>query len=263
MGNYKILMCKPTHYGIKYSINPWMNLENQSDYSKSQKQWQKLHDTILSTGAEIEHVEPHSDVPDIVFTANAALIYENKCIISNFKFDERKKEEKFYEEKLGEYYDIVRLPRELNFEGAGDALFSENKLIMAHGFRTSIDSLHAIDEVLELDSIKVKLIDPYFYHLDTCFCPLEKNKAIYFPKAFHRDSVKALNENMDMIPVPENDAKKFACNAVVIGNYVIIPEGCDETKRLLERMNFNVLCCDMSEFLKAGGACKCLTLMMV
>ena len=173
-------MCKPTHYGIKYSINPWMNLENQSDYSKSQKQWQKLHDTILSTGAEIEHVEPHSDVPDIVFTANAALIYENKCIISNFKFDERKKEEKFYEEKLGEYYDIVRLPRELNFEGAGDALFSENKLIMAHGFRTSIDSLHAIDEVLELDSIKVKLIDPYFYHLDTCFCPLEKNKAIYF-----------------------------------------------------------------------------------
>ena len=263
MANYKVLMCKPTYYDIKYSINPWMNLKNKSDHSKAEKQWEALRDAILSTGAEVEYVEPHPDVPDIVFTANASLIYNKKCIISNFKFEERKKEEKLYEDKLSEYYEIVRLSKDLNFEGAGDALFSEDLLISAYGFRTSVDSLNKIDEILELDSLKVNLIDPYFYHLDTCFCPLKKNEAIYFPKAFHRDSVKNLNDKLDMIPIIESDAKKFACNAVIIDNDVIMPEGCDETKRLLEKRNFNVLSCDMSEFIKAGGACKCLTLMMV
>lgn len=258
----KILMCSPKYYGIKYSINPWMNLENQSNYSKSKKQWDNLYETIISTGAEVELVEPQEDVPDIVFTANAAVIHENKCVISNFKFDQRKKEEEIYEEKLGKFYETVRLPRSVNFEGAGDALFLNETLVAAHGFRTSIESLFKLDRILDLSSLKVKLMNPYFYHLDTCFCPLKEGKALYYPKAFHRDSINDLNENFDMIPVCEDDAKKFACNSVVIGDNVIIPAGCCETERILKKIGFNVVSCDMSEFLKAGGACKCLTLMM-
>jgi len=62
--------------------------------------------------------------------------------------------------------------------------------------------------------------------------------------------------------VPENEAKHFACNAVVLGKHVIMPANCPETKNHLEHKGFTVFECDMSEFIKAGGACKCLTLLL-
>ena len=32
--------------------------------------------------------------------------------------------------------------------------------------------------------LPLELVDPRFYHLDTCFCPLAPGVAIYYPGAF-------------------------------------------------------------------------------
>ena len=90
----KILMCPPLYFDIKYSINPWMNTDIQIDAKKAFEQWQNLKSILQDAGAEIKIIDPQEDVPDMVFTANAALIYKNKAIISRFKYKERKKEEK-------------------------------------------------------------------------------------------------------------------------------------------------------------------------
>ena len=34
--------------------------------------------------------------------------------------------------------------------------------------------------------IPVELVDPRYYHLDTCFCPLAPGVAIWYPPAFDR-----------------------------------------------------------------------------
>ena len=45
-----------------------------------------------------------------------------------------------------------------------------------------------------------------------------------------------------------------------IGNDIFLNRASDELKAALNKNNFNVIEIDVSEFMKAGGACKCLTL---
>ena len=69
-----ILMCPPKYYGIEYEINPWMDRTRVVDTRLAAKQWDTLHALILECGAQIELAEPVEGLPDMVFTANAALI---------------------------------------------------------------------------------------------------------------------------------------------------------------------------------------------
>ena len=56
------------------------------------------------------------------------------------------------------------------------------------------------------------------------------------------------------------DAGNFACNAVNIGDRVILNKASDPLKARLMLAGFQVHEVELSEFLKAGGSAKCLTL---
>src|SRR4051812_46158866 len=71
----RILMCPPDFYGIEYEINPWMDCKVGSDPAQSLHQWWTLHDTLGELGATVERLEPVAGLPDLVFTANAGLVY--------------------------------------------------------------------------------------------------------------------------------------------------------------------------------------------
>jgi len=69
---------------------------------------------------------------------------------------------------------------------------------------------------------------------------------------------KAFGENI--IWVSETDARNFACNAISIDKSVIMHKASAGLKSALVQHGFEVIEADVSEFIKAGGACKCLTL---
>jgi N-dimethylarginine dimethylaminohydrolase len=86
---------------------------------------------------------------------------------------------------------------------------------------------------------------------------------MYFPNAFDGDSLAKIEEPypQDMrICVEETDALRFACNAVNIGRVIILNEVSGTLCRLLEELGFCVVQLCLTEFLKAGGAAKCLAL---
>ncbi|MDQ1426743.1 MAG: hypothetical protein QOK39_219, partial [Acidimicrobiaceae bacterium] len=56
------------------------------------------------------------------------------------------------------------------------------------------------------------------------------------------------------------EALSFCANSVVVGPVVIMPACPPRVGRQLEAWGFDVVVCDISEFLKAGGGCRCLTL---
>lgn len=261
-------MCEPTYYDINYEINPWMNKKIKANHLKAMSQWEQLVKTIQSVGAEVVLVEPQKGWPDMVFTANAGLVKNKKILLSDFRYSERQGEKHFFAQwfiKAG--YDLIEtVPETKNhyFEGEGDALFSplfsRDRLFVGFGFRSDKAFYANVKPLGILDLIYCELVDPYFYHLDTCFCPLNNNSGIWWRNAFTPDSQKQMLDVLDLINVPEDEAKHFACNAVVIGNTVIIPSDCPKTKMILTNLGYTVLDCEMSEFIKAGGACKCLTL---
>lgn len=270
----RFLMCEPRFFEVSYVINPWMegNL-GKVDRELARRQWQNLHDIVAGL-ASVSLVEPVAGLPDMTFTANAGLVLSregrgNEVIVSSFRHAERRPEAKFFEAYfLSQGYRVQCLPGGTIFEGAGDALFdSAGTLWVGSGIRSEPQALGRIVELLDVEGLGVEvrgleLVDPYWYHLDTAFCPLPGGMAVAYAQAFSATSVDALNEAFgeNLIWVAEQDARNFACNAVAIDQSIIMHRASAELRSALAGRGFEVIEADVSEFIKAGGACKCLTL---
>jgi N-dimethylarginine dimethylaminohydrolase len=257
-----ILMCPPDYYGIHYAINPWMDVARQADSPVAVDQWRRLHDALLAAGAQISLVPPVEGLPDLVFTANAGLLYERRAIISRFRFAQRQGEEEHFRRWFAEHgFETIESPPDCSFEGAGDALFCGDTLFA--GYRQRSDALghQKIGEWLGVRVLPLELVDAHYYHLDTCFCPLTADAAIWFPAAFDEYGQRVIRDNISqLIEVAEVEAHSFACNAVVLGSTVVTNTGCSRLHSALQAAGFTPVATPLGEFVKAGGSAKCLTL---
>lgn len=258
----QILMCPPDHYGIEYEINPWMNRARQADHAEAVRQWTQLKDLLESRGAKISLLPPAPGLPDLVFTANAALIFRDQAVLARFRHPQRQAEEPVDERWLVEAgFRVLRVPEGMYFEGAGDALFCGDTLLAGYRMRSDARGLQEISRTLGCRVIPLELVDPYYYHLDTCFCPLAPGTAAYYPGAFDDYGRRVLEELIDEpILVAEDEARQFACNAVVVGRHVLTQVGCDRLHAELSARGFEPVATPLGEFVKAGGSAKCLTL---
>ncbi len=114
-------------------------------------------------------------------------------------------------------YEIVWLPDDQFFEGEGDALFAGDTLFCGYKFRTDVSAHRSVAEILKCLVISVELVDPRFYHIDTCFCPLSDGGAVWFPPAFDEYGQRTIRNHVpNLIDVVEEEAAHFSCNAVVL-----------------------------------------------
>lgn len=262
----RILMCPPDYFTVDYVINPWMaGQEDELDKARATEQWNTLKDE-LSEFADIVTMEPQPDLPDLVFTANAGVVYGDKAIASHFMPQERRAEEPHYKQWFRDNgFKLLDLDEKIGFEGAGDCLFDRRGdwLWTGYGFRTEIEAHPEIASYFDKEVVSVRLTDSRFYHIDTCMCPLTDGFLMYHPPAFDFDSRIAIEKRVPphkRIVVDTMDAGNFACNAVNIGDMVFLNQASDPLKARLMLAGFHVREVDLSEFLKAGGSAKCLTL---
>ncbi|MBI4488634.1 MAG: amidinotransferase [Deltaproteobacteria bacterium] len=259
----KLLMCPPLYYGIEYEINPWMSRSRQSNPLLAQEQWRGLYRLLEDQLAvEIVLVEPRKGLPDMVFTANAGLVWNNKFIASNFRYEVRRGEVPHLENWFQvRGHEIFHLPEENFFEGEGDLLLCGDLFFGGYHIRSDILSHQKVAEILEREILSLELTSEWFYHLDTCFCPLGEGQAFFYPAAFDAYALKVLEDTIGtLIPVAEEEARRFACNAIVVEKNVVVNDGCPGIRKKLESLGFSVLETPLSEFIKAGGSAKCLVL---
>jgi N-dimethylarginine dimethylaminohydrolase len=258
----RILMCPPDYYGIEYEIKAWMNRARQADHGLAQRQWNDLRAILQGVGATVETLTPVKGLPDLVFTANAALIHGRQAILARFRPPERRGEEQYDAEWLSTHgFQVRQLPAGSYFEGAGDALFCGDTLIAGYRMRSDATSQQRLGEMLGCRVIPLELTDRYYYHLDTCFCPLAAGIALYYPGAFDEYGMKAMRQLIDeLVEIRREEAESFAANAVVVGRHVITNTGCPQLHRDLRALGFEPVETPLSEFVKAGGSAKCLTL---
>jgi N-dimethylarginine dimethylaminohydrolase len=285
----RVLMCRPDYYGIRYEINPWMRTSRGADPARAQAQWQELHDTLSRRlGVQVELIEPDERWPDMVFTANAGLVVGGKFVVSNFRYPQRAGEAcLFWKWFAGHRYTCIALPQDRYFEGEGDALWdapggagtpeggAEGRglatppagagraptLLAGYHFRSDPDVTRILADLLSCRVIGVELGDSRLYHLDTCLAPLDERTAIWHPPAFDEYAQRAIREVFpDLIELEPAEALRFAANAVVVNRSVVLNVGCPRLSTELERRGYEVFGVDLSEFLKAGGAAKCLVL---
>jgi N-dimethylarginine dimethylaminohydrolase len=261
----KILMCPPDYFTVAYVINPWMAQGEGCDVDNARRQWDRLYEAISKeTGAEVHVMDPVEGLPDLVFTANAAFVYQDKAVIAHYMHPERQGEEPYAEAWFREHgFTTVRMPKGIYFEGAGDALIWQDRVFSGYRTRTDIASHSLITAETGLPFLSLELVQTRFYHVDVCLCPLADGHLIYYPGAFDEYGLAVIEANVPkdkLIPVTDEEAARFACNAVNINDTVIFNQGSHRLADELKQRGFRVIQVDLSEFIKAGGSSKCLTL---
>ncbi|MBI2958039.1 MAG: amidinotransferase [Chloroflexi bacterium] len=259
----RFLMCPPDYFGIEYEINAWMRVSNQVDREAARAQWNALHRALVGElGASVELMDPVVGLPDLVFTANAGYVQDGTFVSSTFKFKERQGETPYFDAWFSSHrFRVLKLGPGCVFEGAGDALPIGDTIIAGYRHRSEICSHVELGRITGRRVISLELIDPLFYHLDTCFCPLDKCAALYYPRSFDAYANRALEEAVpDLVPVSDSTAHRFGCNAIVVDGTVVTNTGCEDLEKPLAARGYNLRMVDLSEFMKSGGSAKCLTI---
>lgn len=255
----RVLMCRPTKYDVVYEINPWMDVSNKPDKAKASKQWKSLFDLYQKMGVEVELIDQGTNLPDMVFTANGGIVWDNTFISGNFRYKERKGEEDHFKKWFADHGFQVKTLK--HFQGGeGDALFYKNTLYMGYGFRSDLEAHKEIAQLLKVPTVSIKLVDPYFYDFDTTFCPVGDRGVLYFPKAYDKKGQELMKSVENAVAMTEVQAKHFIGNSVYLNGKLIVSYLDDNLKSKLSKWDVEPILLDMSEFKKAGGGIKCLTL---
>ncbi len=261
----RLLVCPPDFFGVEYEINPWMRLSNRVDHDRAVTQWHGLMTVFeQEVGAVLERLTPVPGLPDLVFTANAGVVVGKTAVVSRFRYPERQREEAYFEAWFRRHgYEVLPLGKDVFFEGAGDLLGFPDCWFGGYRQRSDVRAFPLLSDRFRREIIPLELIDTRFYHLDTCFCPLSGGELFYFPPAFDSYGRTAIAERVSderRIAVSEDEALRFACNAVCVGKHIVLPAGCPAAERLLQERGYQTHAVPLDEFMKSGGSAKCLTL---
>jgi ornithine aminotransferase len=271
----QLLMSPPDFFEVAYSINPWMNPEQWSLDAKrltrdAMSGWDTLRATYEALGARVLVKPAAKGWPDLVFTANCAVVLDGKAILARYLKSERAGEElhgqRMFEQlrARGEIDAIYRTPEGVYFEGAGDAIYDPQRRVMwmGYGQRSSRCAHHTVEQVLGIPTLSLELVDAHYYHLDTAFCLLSGGEILYHPAAFTdegREQIRALAGDQ-LIEAPLEDAANLGVNSVCIGRDVVLCYCSAALRERLQERGYRPHVVPLGSFNRSGGAAYCLTL---
>jgi N-dimethylarginine dimethylaminohydrolase len=262
------LMVEPEHFRVDYAINPFMDLADQPDPAATRDQWDAIAAAITAAGGSVEVIAQRPDAPDMVYAMNLGLPFlggptGRLALLSHMRYPERRMETATAAGWFADRgYDVRTIGSEgvgAHFE-AGDAFAWRGDLVAGFGPRTEKLALKHLAHELDVTVHGVRITHLGMYHLDLAFCPLDETRAMVCPDAFDATSARKL---LDLVPEPlvltEAEAMTFCANSIVVGTTVIMPVCPDRVRAQLEAWGFDVVVVGVSEFLKGGGAIRCLT----
>ncbi|HEY2443336.1 MAG TPA: amidinotransferase [Streptosporangiaceae bacterium] len=253
-------MCPPEFFDVSYSINPWMDPTKPVDKSTAMLQWQGLRDVYTGLGHQVDVIPAVPGLPDMVYSANGATMVDGRALVARFKYAERTGESAAYLDWFGSH-GIEAEQAQWTNEGEGDLLVAGPWILAGTGFRTDRYSHGETEEFFGRPVISLKLVDEYYYHLDTAVAVLSDCEIMYNPAAFSPGSLATLRLLFpDAILATPEDAAVFGLNAVSDGYHVVLPAAATHLVEELRERGFDPVGVDMSELMLAGGGPKCCTL---
>jgi N-dimethylarginine dimethylaminohydrolase len=272
----RILMCAPKHFEVTYSINPWMDPAEWAREAGSlglaaRREWKRLRQKLQSLGATIELVPPVKGLPDLVFTANAAVVMDGIALVANFRYPERQPEAAHYERSFRELWargiiDAVRtMPEGVILEGAGDCVWDPARQMFWSGYgpRSDREAARVVNETYGVDALPLELVNPSFYHMDTALAPLPRGEMMYVPSAFSEAGLREIHARIvpeQRIALSDEDAAVFCANAVKLGDDIVMSSCSPALRRRLADAGYRVHPTSLAAYHRSGGSAFCLTL---
>jgi N-dimethylarginine dimethylaminohydrolase len=269
-----VLLVDPSGFDIKYVINPHMKGNvGAVDHAAARDQWLRLRDACADAGLEVSVLPGDAAFPDLVFVANQGLPVlrpdgSRRVIASRMHAPQRRGEVPIVSAwHAARGVEVAHIPgfEGLPFEGTGDATFVPGRriLVAGYGFRTDPALLGAAAALAEAPTVALRLVDPRFYHLDTCLQVIDAERALYVPEAFDEDArvmLAALFPRLSEVPLAEA-VDLLSCNGwSPDGRTFIVQAGAHATNAAARALGLTVIEVPTGEFLKSGGSVYCLKL---
>ena len=270
------MMTDTSHYDVSYTINPWMRPEDwhrdeAGNRARAAAAAAALAGALRAAGAQIVTIPGAPGLPDMVFPANAGIVLDGRVLPARFRCPERQGEEPHFRAAFEDFRvrglvaEIGALPDGVFQEGAGDCIWDRTRarFWVGYGQRSTHESVAAISRFFGQPLVGLELVNPRFYHLDTCFCVLPRGQILYYPPAFSAEgiaSIRALVAEDQLIEATDDDAARFCVNAVALGETVVMAAPSPSLVERLGGHGYQVTGVALEPFILSGGGAYCMTL---
>lgn len=258
----KIILCPPDYYKIEYQINEWMDVNNKVDTKNARQQYMILRELIESLGDEVMELIPIDGLPDMVYVRDHALnLGDGKFLLTNMSNSQREAETNYAQELLEQNgYEVINIDKKYKFEG-GDFFQLEDMIIMGESPRTIRAAIEQIQSLVDVEIFMIPICNSRYFHLDTCFFPIDTNSAIVLHEAFDDSTLSKIKTRFaNVYQLNREDVQQFSTNLLVLGQTVLGYKFSTGLRQFLERSRFKVIEVDVSEYHKGGGSVHCITL---
>ena len=279
-----VLLCPPTYFDVIDMKNPYMLGDDPVDKAKARGQWEALRAALEAAGVKVETIEPVRGLEDMVFAANQIFAGHHEkigkfIVPSRMRHPSRQREVAPYVEWFREHgYKVLELELGDEYlEGGGDLIWHSRvsrapspakgshdcrRIYAGYGFRSTLGGVQRFSEAmakLGITAVPLELTDSRFYHLDTCFCPLNGEAVLLYPGAFAQESLDELKQYWQRLhEITELEAVGFVANGIVAGHCYLTPRTTQNLRKILDRESLEPVVVETSEFEKSGGSCYCM-----
>lgn len=281
------LLCFPFSYSTEVPNNPWMtDLDDQGrqpNFKRAAIQFLELY-RYLSSEALV-HILPtprEASLQDLIYTANLGIVLEhledkNTVVISNFTSEPRWGETQVgvqFFRQMG--YNVWVPPTK--FEGEAELKhLHENVYAGGYGIRSEKETYQQMEENFNMQIVKLRLTDPYLYHLDCLVFPINRESTLVCTELLAPEEVAELEKVTNIIDVSVDEAYSGICNSVRLPKVVLnsshlqeLRKGSEDYQREVQKnrkledvaadLALEVSYFNLSEFHKSGALLSCMVM---
>ena len=243
-----------------------------------QNQLSKLKKTLIKNGVIVHELDIVNT--NQIFSRDLGFVIDDKFFLSSI-IPDREHELKGLKSILKNINNIVRLPKSAHIEG-GDVVVDKNHVFIGYygkndyknqiTARTNKKAIRIIrDKLRDKEIFPIELIKSSTkptinaLHLDCCFQPVSKNKAVICKEAFANkielNFLISYFGEQNIFEVTLKEMSRLYCNFFSINeNTVITDKRFTRLIRWFDEIGMKVEKIDFSEISKLGGLFRCCTL---
>lgn len=268
--NARFLVCPPRYFDTHFLFNPWMTYRERVNKHRAWRQWRDLVRALEQAGACVATIDPAPESGAMVFTADCCLVLnkETAILLSNDGPRGDLEPSIFRPWFLRNGFRTESLPADARLDGGNIVRLHDGSIAVGLKPFASGRGEAYLAKRLRLGRSKVPLrplglIDKRFLHLDMVLGNVGNKAYLLYEQGLTlgKDALRGTPiREREVIQLEQSDAEAFAANLVTVGDVVITGKVSASLRKQISSLGFWVEELALTEFYKAGGGAKCLTL---
>ena len=238
------LLCPPLSYSTAVANNVWMEELSEEDRKPNRRlalaQFAQVYRYMASDAlVYMLPTPPDANLQDQVFAANLGVALEHEgyrgtIILSNFTSEPRRGETDVGLPFFRLMSNDVRVAPS-KFEGDAELKhLHDDVYVGGYGIRSERETYDWMERTFDMRVIKVRLKDPYLYHLDCLVFPITREQTVVCTELLSEEEIEELERHTDIIDVSADDAYAGICNSVRLTNTILSASNIHELDRRSE-----------------------------